>query len=478
MAESATEAPPLAPAKLVPFIITIAVGVILWFIPPPEGVKQEAWHLLAIFVATIVGIITKPLPMGAVALIGIAATALTGTLKIGDALSGFGNTTVWLIGVAFFVSRAIIKTGLGARIALHFMKLLGKKTLGLSYGLGLADLVLAPAMPSNTARAGGVLMPLLRSVSLAYDSDPASGTQRRVGAFMMLNAFQINIITSAMFMTAMAANPLAAKLAGDAGVSVTWGGWFLAALVPGIVSLIVVPLFVYKVYPPEVKETPQAAQMAADQLREMGAMKPGEWVTLGVIVLLLCLWIFGKTLGLDATTAALVGLSVVVLAGVLTWQDILQEKGAWDTIVWFAALVMMATQLNKLGFIPWFGDAVGAQVQGMAWTTAFLILGLVYFYSHYLFASQTAHISAMYAPFLAVALAVGTPAVLAALVLAYFSNLFSSLTHYANGPAPVVFGTGYVSMGAWWGVGGAVSVINILIWVGVGSVWWSIIGLM
>jgi divalent anion:Na+ symporter, DASS family len=323
-----------------------------------------------------------------------------------------------------------------------------------------------------------VLMPLLRSVSLAYDSDPANGTQRRVGAFMMLNAFQINIITSAMFMTAMAANPLAAKLAGDAGVEVTWGGWFLAALVPAIVSLIVIPLFVYKVYPPEVKETPQAAQMASDQLVEMGAMKPGEWLTLAVIALLLCLWIFSKNLGVDATTAALVGLGLLLLTGVLTWQDILQETSAWDTIVWFAALVMMATQLNKLGFIPWFGESVGAQVQGMEWTVAFLILGLVYFYSHYLFASQTAHISAMYAPFLAVALAVGTPPVLAALALAYFSNLFSSLTHYANGPAPVVFGTGYVSMGAWWGVGGAVSVLNIIIWVGIGSIWWDVIGLM
>ena len=127
MVDSATRAAMLAPARLVPLLITLGIGVIIWLMPPPEGVTQEAWHLLAIFVATIVGIITKPLPMGAVAIIGVAATALTGTLKIGDALSGFGNNTVWLIGVAFFVSRAIIKTGLGARIALHFMKRFGKE---------------------------------------------------------------------------------------------------------------------------------------------------------------------------------------------------------------------------------------------------------------------------------------------------------------------------------------------------------------
>jgi DASS family divalent anion:Na+ symporter len=468
----------LVTARPIPLLITVAVACVIWFWPPPEGVSDQAWHLLAIFVATIVGIIAKPLPMGAVALIGVTATALTGTLSLGDALSGFSSSTIWLIGVAFFVSRAIIKTGLGARIAYHFMKLFGRNTLGLSYGLGLADLVLAPAMPSNTARAGGVLMPLLRSVSLAYDSDPAAGTERRIGSFMMLNGFQINIITSAMFLTAMAANPLAAELALDVGVELTWGGWFLAALAPGLVSLIVIPLFVYLVYRPEIRSTPQATTMAQEALAEMGPVTPGEKVTMGVMGLLLVLWIFGSNFGINATTAALTGLAVLLLAGVLSWQDILAEKGAWDTIVWFAALVMMATQLNQLGFIAWFGDTIGAQVEGMAWTSAFLILGLVYFYSHYLFASQTAHISAMYAPFLAVAVAVGTPPALAALVLAFFSNLFSSLTHYANGPAPVIFGADYVPMNAWWGFGFAVSLLNIAIWVGIGWFWWDLIGLM
>jgi DASS family divalent anion:Na+ symporter len=197
-----------------------------------------------------------------------------------------------------------------------------------------------------------------------------------------------------------------------------------------------------------------------------------------VIALLLVLWVGGQAWSINATTAAFVGLAVLLITGVLTWQDMLDEKGAWDTIVWFAALVMMASQLNALGFVPWFGETVAQKVSGLEWTTAFLILALVYFYSHYMFASQTAHISAMYAPFLAIALTVGTPPVLAALVLAFFSNLFSSLTHYANGPAPVVFGTGYVSMGAWWGMGAVVSFINIVIWVGVGWIWWEIIGLM
>ena len=165
--------------KLAPLTATILIGLVVWFIPPPEGVGIQAWHLLAIFSATIVGIVIKPLPMGAVAMLGIIATALTGTLTITEALSGFGNRVIWLLVTAFFISRGFIKTGLGARIAYHIIRFLGKSSLGLAYGLAASDLVLSPAIPSNTARAGGVIFPLVRSIALAYSSEPETGTARR-----------------------------------------------------------------------------------------------------------------------------------------------------------------------------------------------------------------------------------------------------------------------------------------------------------
>jgi DASS family divalent anion:Na+ symporter len=454
------------------------LGVVLWWVPPPSGVQPPAWHLLAIFVATIVGIITKPLPMGAVALFGIAATALTGTLAINQALSGFGNSTIWLIVVAFFISRGFIKTGLGSRIAYLFMAALGKKTLGLSYGLIATDLVLAPAIPSNTARAGGIVFPLVKASAKAYGSEPDDGTARKIGAFLMQAAFQGNVVTSAMFLTSMAANPLAAKLAAGMHINVSWGVWALAALVPGVASLVLVPLVLYKIYPPEIKETPGASQLAQQKLAEMGKMHRNEWVMLGVFLLLLLLWILGDQLaGIDSATTALVGLSVLLITGVLTWKDILHEEGAWDTLVWFAALVMMAGFLNELGLIPWFTKSVQGMVGGVNWSLAFLVLCLCYLYSHYLFASQTAHVSSMYAAFLSVSVAVGTPPLLAALVLGFLSNLFSSLTHYGSGPAPVIFGSRYVDLGTWWKLGALTGVINILLWLLVGGLWWKLLGL-
>jgi len=457
-------------------VTPLLVAVFLWPVPPPAGVEPAAMHLLALFLATIVGIILKPLPMGAVAMVGIAATAATGTLEVGQALSGFGNATIWLIVLAFFISRGFVKTGLGARVAYHFMALLGRRTLGLGYGLVATDLVLAPAIPSNSARAGGVVFPILRSVAEAYGSRPGDGTARRVGAFLTVASFQGTVITSAMFLTAMAANPLAAELAAAQGITITWVGWAVAAVVPGACSLVLVPWVLYRLYPPEVKETPEAVAVARERLRELGPVKRQEWVMVACFVLLLGLWILSEPLGIHTTATALLGLALLLVTRVLLWDDILAEKGAWDTLVWFSALVMMATWLTELGFIPWFSEAAGSLFRGGGWVGSFLALSLVYFYSHYLFASNTAHVSAMYAPFLGVAVALGTPPMLAALVLAFFSNLFSSMTHYGTGPAPIFFGAGYVEVAEWWKLGLVVSLVNLTIWLGVGSVWWRVVG--
>ncbi|UCE65820.1 MAG: anion permease [Candidatus Zixiibacteriota bacterium] len=457
--------------------VAVIIAVIILIIPTPQGVTVEAWQLFAIFIATVVGIILEPLPMGAVALCGITAVTLTRTLTLRETLSGFSHPVIWLVVIAFFISRGFIKTGLGSRIAYFFMKLLGRRTIGLGYSLIATDLVIAPAIPSITARAGAVIYPIVRSVAEAFDSRPGDGTEHKIGAFLILNSFYGNLVTSAMFLTAMAANPLSVQMAADQGIEITWILWASAAAVPGIASLLIVPLVLYKLFPPTIKETPRAAETARNRLAEMGPLKRDEWIMLGTFALLLFLWIFGQQFKVHSAVAALVGLTILLLTRVLTWKDILAEKGAWDTFIWLSTLVMMATYLNNLGLVGWFSGAVGGLFHNTGWLPAFLALSLVYFYSHYFFAGNTAHISSMYAAFLAVALAVGTPPLLAALVLAFFSNLFSSMTHYGTGPAPVLFGAGYVRLADWWKLGAAISAVNIIIWLGIGGLWWKLLRL-
>ncbi|HEY5618291.1 MAG TPA: DASS family sodium-coupled anion symporter [Vicinamibacterales bacterium] len=456
--------------------LVAGVGVLIWLLPQPDGVDPRAWRLLAIFVATVLGVIVKPLPMGAMAVVGIAATVATRTLTIGEALSGFANATVWLVVAAFFLAAGFIKTGLGARIAYVLVTAFGRSTIGLGYSLVAADFVLAPLIPSNTARAGGVIFPVLQSLSRVVFGAESEGCAR-TRAFLTLAAYNGTVITSAMFITAMVANPLVVRLAADQGVPITWGQWALAAAVPGAVSLAVVPVVIYWLCATGSDATGDAPHAAAVALAQLGPVKRTERLVAAVSVVLLGAWIAGSSIGIDTTAAALIAVAALLVAGVLSWDDLTRDQEAWNTFVWFASLVTMATYLGQFGLTAWFTNEVRSVVGGIGWIAGFLGVVFVYFYSHYFFASNTAHVSAMYAPFLAVALALGTPPLLAALALGFSSNLFASLTHYGTAPAPILFGSGNVSLGAWWKVGAIVSVVNIAIWVGIGAAWWRLLGL-
>jgi DASS family divalent anion:Na+ symporter len=321
-----------------------------------------------------------------------------------------------------------------------------------------------------------VVFPILKSLAKSFGSDPEEGTSSKMGTFLTLVIFQVTGITSAMFLTAMAGNPLIVHFAAEAGVEISWGKWLLASIVPGIVSLLFIPWLIYKLSPPDIKETPHAHAFAGQKLKEMGKVSKHEWMMIGTFALLLTLWIVGPIWGINAAETALLGLAILLVLGVLSWRDVLHEEGAWDIFVWFAVLVVMASNLNKLGLTKWFSAWVVGHVAGLDWMVAFGILSLLYFYSHYFFASNVAHIGAMFPPFALVAIAVGTPPLLAICVLAFFSSLFGGLTHYGCSPAPILYAAGYVPITKWWRIGGLVSVVNIVIWIVVGGFWWKWLG--
>ncbi|RQM98681.1 anion permease [Staphylococcus warneri] len=462
------------------FILPIVVGLLIWALTPfkPDALDTQAWYMFAIFVATIIACITQPMPIGAVSIIGFTLTVLVGVVDIKTAVQGFGNNSIWLIAMAFFISRGFVKTGLGRRIALQFVKMFGKKTLGLAYSLVGVDLILAPATPSNTARAGGIMFPIIKSLSESFGSSPKDGTERKMGAFLIFTEFQGNLITAAMFLTAMAGNPLAQNLAEKtAHVHITWMNWFLAALVPGLVSLIVVPFIIYKMYPPTVKETPNAKQWAENELANMGPISIAEKFMTGIFIVALALWVTGSLIHVDATLTAFIALALLLLTGVLTWKDILNETGAWNTLVWFSVLVLMADQLNQLGFIPWLSQLIAHSLHGLSWPIVIVLLILFFFYSHYLFASATAHVSAMYAALLGVAVAAGAPPLFSTLILGFFGNLLASTTHYSSGPAPILYGSGYITQKRWWTMNIVLGFVYFIIWIGLGSLWMKLIGI-
>ncbi|CAI5963201.1 unnamed protein product, partial [Closterium sp. NIES-64] len=496
----------------------------------PEGLTDQAWQLLAVFLTTITGLILGPLPVGAWAFTCLSFAIITGTLSFSDAISAMTNEVIWLIVISFFFARGFVTTGLGDRIATLFVKWFGSSTLGLSYGLAASEALLAPAMPSTTARAGGVFLPIIDSLSKRFDSRPNDPSSKKLGAFLIMTQLQTSAHSSAMFLTGAGQNLLCMKLAQEMGVAIpnAFATWMGMAVVPGMLGLVVTPMLMFKVFAPEVKETPEAPGLAKKRLEEMGSVSGKEMIMIGTMGLAITMWIMGESLGIPSVVTAMSALSLLLLSGVVSWSDCLSEKSAWDTLMWFAALIAMSAQLTHMGVVGWMADGVagglgmvpggilagdmatggmlGEEMGGMAgmlggdlgemvgagvaavgagaggavaavgaaggaalepmtsavtataitttaaalppldspaeltWVSSFFQLQVLYFLAHYLFASQTAHVGALYAAFLAMQLAAGVPGEVGAFALALNTNLFGAITHYSSGQAALYYG--------------------------------------
>jgi anion transporter len=179
-------------AKPLPLILSLAAGLAVRFlVPKPAEVTPQAWQLLSIFLTTIAGLVLGPLPVGAWAFLGLTATVATRTLPFTAAFGAFTNEVIWLIVISFFFARGFVKTGLGDRVATYFVKWLGRSTLGLSYGLAISEAFIAPAMPSTTARAGGVFLPIIKSLSLSSGSKPNDSSSKKLGAYLIQSQLQV-----------------------------------------------------------------------------------------------------------------------------------------------------------------------------------------------------------------------------------------------------------------------------------------------
>lgn len=456
-------------------LVAIYLGFTL-LIPRPASLTPQSWNLAGLFLATVAGLILQPMPGGALVLLAITLCTAMAGMKLTDALGGFADSTVWLVMAAFFVSRALLNTGLARRIALGFVRWFGHSTLGVSYALSLSDMVLATIIPSNGARSGGATLPIVRSIAELYGSTPGA-TANRMGAFLMAGVYQAICVTAAMFYTGQASNPLAAQVAAGLGYRVTWGGWLVAGIVPGLLSLAIVPWVVMKLYPPEVKHTPEAARFAHDELVKMGPLSGKEKILAVVFAGVCGAWVSSSWTGIDITVAALSGSLVLLLTGVLQWEDIINEKAAWDIFIWYGGLLRLGKALNERGVTEAFAQGVGGLFHGLGWFALMIAAALILYYSHYFFASITAHMLAMYAPFLALLAHNGAPLGVAVFTLASAVNLSAGLTSYGTTPAPMFFSQGYVPMKTWWRIGFVISLTHLAVWGVAGLAWWKLLGL-
>jgi DASS family divalent anion:Na+ symporter len=457
--------------KLPRVIIMLVFLAVLWFIPPPWGVTAQAWHLFAIFITCILAVVIGANPILTTAIIAVVVAIFTGVLDPVKAYSGFGKGFILLIVVAFLVANGVIKSGLGNRIAYMLVSKFGKSTLRLGYCMVLTDAVIAPAFPSNTARSG-VLYPITLALARGSGSKVEDGTQKKMGSYLMMNCIAGITLSSTLWFTGMAANPVGAKMAADAGVKgINFGSWFLAASVPTLVALILVPFLLYKLFAPQVKETPEAPRAAAEELQKMGPMSKDEWITGITFVVMVVLWALSGKLGVDKTAVAFLGLAVLMVAGIFTLDDLKNQGDALGTFIWFSILYTMSSQLNELGFMAAVGNQLAQAVQGLSWPVVYVSLVVLYVLLHYIFVSQTAQMLALFGVFLGVAMESGVPPILMALMLLFATNFFAAITPQGSSANVLCAGSGYLTQGEIYRNGGMVTLANLLIFLVIGTPW-------
>ncbi len=459
--------------KTLKLLTPVLVALVLWFIPAPEGLSANAWHFLAIFLAVVVGLILEPVPAALIGFSGISLVAALGIIgnpseSIKWALSGFSNSVIWLIFAAFMFALGYKKTGLGKRVSLIMVKYMGKSTLGLGYAVAISDLILAPFMPSNTARSGGTIYPVAINIPQIFGSYP-DNDPRKIGSYISWVAIASTCVTSSMFLTALAPNLLAVDLiAKGTGHTIAWMEW-AKIMIPLMIPLfILTPWLTYVLYPPTQKKSPEAPAWAAEELKKLGSVTFKEYLMGALAIVALVLWIFGKEIGIDATTTAICVVSVMVLSGVISWDDLLSDKAAFNVFIWFATLVALADGLKKVGILDFIGKNSEAMLSGLSTTSLIIALIVLFYVLHYFFASTTAHVTALVPLFMVIATTFIPAEQILPFVILFAGSLgvMGIITPYGCGPSPIWYGAGYISQARWWALGaifGTIYLIPILI---------------
>ena len=454
--------------------VTLALIAGLWWTVPPEGLSVQAWRLFGLFAGAIFSVVVKAFPILTASVLAVAVAVLTGLLQPADAYSGFGNGTILLIVVAFLVASSVVKCGLGARCGHWIVTKFGRSTLGLSYSIFLLDAVIAPAFPSNTARSG-VLYPLAYSLANAAGATPDRPDRRRVGAFLMFSGIASLSVSSALWLTAMAANPLGTEMARGVGVEIGFGRWLLAASVPTLCAMAILPLVLYRVIGPEVRRTPEAPAAARQALAALGPLSRQEWIVAVVFLGMVALWGSAASLGLDSTAIAFLGLGALLATGVITLDDIARQGDVLATFIWFAVLFTLSSQLNELGFMGFLGRKLAAALGGLATPTAGLVLVAAYILLHYLFVSQTAHLLALFGVFLDVGVKLGVNPVILAFQLLFATNYFSAITPQGSSANLLFAGSGYLTQGDLYRLGAITTGVSVAIYFVVGTGWLALV---
>lgn len=461
--------------KIAFLVFIIALPIIF---PPPAGLTKEAAIITGIYLAAIAGLVSKPYPEPVIMLLAVALSCCViarfdnSPVKSLDLLSGYASGTTWLVFSAFTLSAAFVTTGLGKRLAYGFILKFGSTTLRLGYVTALLDLMLSPATPSNTARAGGVVFPIINSIALVLGSTPDE-TPCKAGRFLMVNVYMVTKTTSYMFLTAFAGNALALQLMSDIfHIQISWAGWALAGVPLGLLMLALIPCMTYRLVRPELEKLDNV-KIGAEGLKALGPVSSKEKALIVIFLAALLGWIFSHDLGLNESAVAVIAMVAALLFNIISWNDVLQNRGGWNTLIWYGGIIGLSATLSKEGVFSWLAKAMSAHLtflgSGNSTIVMIVLLGLMV---RYLFASGGAYVAAMVPVLATVGLVAGTAPMLLALAILFSNSYGGSLTHYGGAAGPIIFAAGYNDIKSWWMAGTAITLVTFILHMTLGLPWW------
>jgi DASS family divalent anion:Na+ symporter len=316
-----------------------------------------------------------------------------------------------------------------------------------------------------------VLYPVVLSVAQGAGSVPEDAQMRCLGAYLMFCGMASLALSSALWMTATSANPIGVQVAQQYGLDINFPKWLVASSVPTLTAIVLLPLVVATLFSPGVRATPEAPGAARTALGEMGSMSRHEIITAVAFALMVSGWIFADRLKLNVTSVAFAGFGFLLMAEVLTLEDIAKMGDTLATFVWLAVLFAMSGQLNELGFMGYAGQRLAAGLGGLSWPVTYVALVALYVLIHYMFVSQSSQVLALLAVFLDVGVRAGVPTPLMAFSLLFASSYFSVITPQGGSQNVIFVASGYLTQRELYRLGLLVTLFFLVVFLVVGTPW-------
>lgn len=473
-------------------IAAILVGLAIWAIPTPATMTVTQHKLLAIFGGAVVSWITIGVNFAVstffvVTLLYFWVGNPDGKLNnVGQlirnaefAVGGFASSSLWLLVTGFVLSIAMTQSGVAKRLALQMMKVLGRTPAGAIYASMVANFIIAPLTPSNTARTAAML-PIVEGIAEAYKAKPG---QSNFGKALMLASTFTSNITGSAFLTGTIPNPVSiGMIAAAAGVSIytTWSYWALAALPTNIVILAITGWLLLKLYPSEVKALPGGVDYIKQELIAMGPMSSREKKAILYFVIALILWSTDAIHKFNSTMVAFF-VSMLIFTphiGVLNWKET-EKSLPWELFVYFGGVLTLSGALMQTKAFEWIiKTLLGVMgLESVAMMPLLILLIGFSIFSHVIWSTTTAMTGVMIPIYIGLAKTLGFDVVAFVMPLAIMMAYALFLPFNTMGNI-ILFGKGYYTVTEQLKSSIILGLIIWVLWIITAFTWWKLIGLL